>query len=992
MARRTLLTETVWDELTAPPTSERDLIKHATLTRDDLDAVARKRTGAGRLGYAVLLVHLRHPGRVPGREEYPPAELLDFLADQVDAAPADYDRYIARSQTRREHLSELMGRLGYRAFSGPLVREFVEWMTPVSQQERRPDRLASILIDELHRRGILIPTRRTIETIIHHARRRGERITHLALVGQLDPEQRNALAELATSTPDGDLTRLAWLKTAPLSASARSLRGVIERLEAVRSLNLPTTMREAISAPAFDRLSEEGLRMTTQHLRDLAQPRADATLAAAALRLEERLTDAALDMFDRLLGKAIRRARRRTADGAIETLRDIIGPVTLINGLCRELVDARGNGQDLMSILNGRSDWASIADAVATVDAVVKPEKADIRKELVERYQSTRQYAPLILRTFRFSSAPAAASLLRALALIHEMYDTGRRTLPAKPPSAFVKKAWKPLVFSSPGEIDRRAYELCALYELRDRLRAGDVWVEGSRKRRNFDDRMIPKATFDVLRAEGSLPVAAPSDPAEYLDQRRTQIAKELEDVAALAEAGALPDAELKDGVLQIRPIKAATPPEALDLSRAAYGLLPSIKIPDLLTEVNGWTGFADRFVHHRSGLPAENQKALFAALLADGVNLGISRMAEASRDLTFRQIAWAHDWHIREDTYIEALACLIDAQRALPLAGIWGEGITSSSDGQYFRAGGRGEAAAEVNARYGTEPGVKFYTHISDQFGPYHTTVIAASAAEAPHVIDGLLHHQSGLAIEEHYVDTGGATDHVFALCYLLGFLFSPRLRNFKDRKIYLLPGTTAPVALTPLVGGSIRENAIRENWGEVLRLITSIRAGTATASSMLSSLSAYPRQNGLAVALREIGRIERTLFALDWIKNPDLRHRTNAGLNKGEARNALARAVFFNRLGEMRDRSFENQLHRASGLNLLVAAIILWNTRYLEAALSNLRDKGMGAPDDLVKHIAPLGWEHVGLTGDYIWNLIQSHLPGELRPLRARSAAQAA
>lgn len=115
MARRTLLTETVWDELTAPPTSERDLIKHATLTRDDLDAVARKRTGAGRLGYAVLLVHLRHPGRVPGREEYPPAELLDFLADQVDAAPADYDRYIARSQTRREHLSELMGRLGYRA-------------------------------------------------------------------------------------------------------------------------------------------------------------------------------------------------------------------------------------------------------------------------------------------------------------------------------------------------------------------------------------------------------------------------------------------------------------------------------------------------------------------------------------------------------------------------------------------------------------------------------------------------------------------------------------------------------------------------------------------------------------------------------------------------------------------------------------------------------------------------------------------------------------
>jgi TnpA family transposase len=86
------------------------------------------------------------------------------------------------------------------------------------------------------------------------------------------------------------------------------------------------------------------------------------------------------------------------------------------------------------------------------------------------------------------------------------------------------------------------------------------------------------------------------------------------------------------------------------------------------------------------------------------------------------------------------------------------------------------------------------------------------------------------------------------------------------------------------------------------------------------------------MAVALREIGRIERTLFTLDWLKNIDLRRRANAGLNKGEAHNALARAIFFYRLGEMRDRSFESQVYRASGLNLLIAAIILWNTRYLE------------------------------------------------------------
>ena len=88
--------------------------------------------------------------------------------------------------------------------------------------------------------------------------------------------------------------------------------------------------------------------------------------------------------------------------------------------------------------------------------------------------------------------------------------------------------------------------------------------------------------------------------------------------------------------------------------------------------------------------------------------------------------------------------------------------------------------------------------------------------------------------------------------------------------------------------------------------------------------------------MALRELGKIERTLFLLQYISSVELRRRIHVGLNKGEARNALARAVFFNRLGELRDRTHENQRHRASGLNLVVAAIVLWNTVYLERAVA--------------------------------------------------------
>ena len=173
-----------------------------------------------------------------------------------------------------------------------------------------------------------------------------------------------------------------------------------------------------------------------------------------------------------------------------------------------------------------------------------------------------------------------------------------------------------------------------------------------------------------------------------------------------------------------------------------------------------------------------------------------------------------------------------------------------------------------------------------------------------------------------------------------------------------------------------------VGDNWDEILRSGASIKAGTVAPSALMRRLAAYPRQDAIAKALREIGRLERTLFTLDWISDPALRRRANAGLNKGEARNALARAVFFHRLGEIRDRTFENQRYRASGLNLAVAAIILWNTVYLVRAVDELRSRGETIPDELIAHIAPLGWEHIAFNGDYVWPA--EPLQNPFRPLR--------
>ncbi len=188
------------------------------------------------------------------------------------------------------------------------------------------------------------------------------------------------------------------------------------------------------------------------------------------------------------------------------------------------------------------------------------------------------------------------------------------------------------------------------------------------------------------------------------------------------------------------------------------------------------------------------------------------------------------------------------------------------------------------------------------------------------------------------------------------------------------------------------------------MLRLAASVRTGVVSASLVLRRLGAYPRQNGLALALREIGRIERTLHTLAWLQSPQLRRQATAELNKGEARNALARAVCFHRLGRLRDRTAELQQHRASGLALVTAAIALWNSVYLGRALDAPRPGrpapwtpraldaprrgGEVVPDALLAHVAPLGWQHVNLTGDYLWGADDGVGPDGLRPLRGTTA----
>ena len=550
------------------------------------------------------------------------------------------------------------------------------------------------------------------------------------------------------------------------------------------------------------------------------------------------------------------------------------------------------------------------------------------------------------------------------------------------------KKEWRTQVVGADGRIDRRMYETAVLAHLRNKLRSGDVWVERSSAYRRFDSYMLAPAEASPITSELGLPATADA----WLDSRGRELDWRLKRFAHRLQRGQLEGVELRDGRLHIAPVRTTAAPEGKALADRLDALMPRVRITELLHEAARGTGFLSAFTNLRTGEPCPNENALLATILADATNLGLGRMAEASQGVTRDQLVWTADAYIREETYKAALARIIDAHHALPISAVWGDGATSSSDGQFFRSGKRGAAAGEVNARYGVDPGFSFYTHVSDQHGPFHVRVISASTHEAPYVLDGLLHHGTSLALAEHYTDTGGATDHVFALCAMLGFRFCPRLRDFPDRRLTCVAPSTAYPTLAPLLGKRIRADVVREHWGELLRLVASLKAGQAVPSVMLKKLAAYERQNQVDLALQEVGKVERTLFMLDWLENPELRQRCQAGLNKSEQRHQLTQALYTFRQGRVTDRSHDAQQYRASGLNLVIASIVWWNSTYMADAAAHLNQAGEIVPADLLAHTSPVGWEHIAFSGDFLWDRAAA-LPSGRRPLTlSRGARRAA
>ena len=490
------------------------------------------------------------------------------------------------------------------------------------------------------------------------------------------------------------------------------------------------------------------------------------------------------------------------------------------------------------------------------------------------------------------------------------------------------------------------------------------------------------------MKTEVAQTLGHPTDPEPVIEILKQQLDSAYKQVANNLSANTkarLTKANDKTRFI-LEPLTSLDDPQSLVALRdAVHDLLPRLDIQEVFQEVAVWTDCLQSFGPISGNPPRAHELSLSisAALLAEAMNLGLTPFVNSrTAALTRGRLTWVQHNHIRSETIIEANAKLVAAQDSIPLAHAWGGGEVAVADGLRFVVPVRSAHSAASRRYFGTLRGVTWYHWMLDQYMDLHGVVVAGALRDAPWVLDGFLEQETHQHPKELITDTGGYSDIVFGFFWLLGYRFSPRLADLGDTRFWRLDHNADYGVLNDIARHKADPMLIAENWDDMLRATGSLHTSTVKASELIKSLHRAGRTSTLGRAICALGRIAKTLYLLDWVDDEVYRRRVLTQLTRIEHRHRLARAICFGKRGRIYKQYRDGQEDQFNALGLVLNMIVLWNTRYMNAALDHLRKTGFEVRDEDIERLSPLVSHHINFVGRYPFALPEEVLRGEMRP----------
>jgi hypothetical protein len=688
-----------------------DLVDHFTLSDRDRVQVRRQRGGVNRLGFALQLCTLRYLGFVPDPLRPVPPALIAHLAQQLGTPPESFADYGERPHTRTDHLQEVLGYLGFRKARPGDLGDLKAWLVERALEHDRPTLLLQLACEKLRTDQIVRPGPTRLERLVVAARQEARQETFRLLEPLLTDDRRALLDGLLVPDASRGGAALSWLRQAAVTNSPKAILRNIEKLEFLQGAGIARWTLDGLSPNRLKRLAQIARRATGQALQRMPDERRYPLLVAFLRQSLVDVADETIDQFDGCLAEAYAQARHDLEDFRSSVARNANETVRLFGEVARLVLDPTVRDAQLRHAIYRRIPAARLQEAVEESTRIVRPDEDSGLDFLRERYGHLRRFVPAFLTTFSFRSHVDPDPLLEAVDLLRRLGERRGRCLPRSTAVEFVPPKWRPYVIDGRGRIDRAYFELCTLSELRAALRAGDVWLESSRRYSDPETYLIPRHRWPALRGEVCRQLRIPAEGIMRVTQREAELEALLERVDPLLDRDSGVRMEGVD-LIVTRPEAEERPESAVVLERLIDGRLPRVELSELLVEVDGWTGFSGCLEHARGPEPRSRDlsRHLYAAILAQGCNLGLTRMAQ-SCDQTYDRLAWCTTWYLREETLRAAVAAVVNYQHHQPMSRHWGGGTLSSSDGQRFPAAGKVRNATALPRYFGYGRGLTFYT-----------------------------------------------------------------------------------------------------------------------------------------------------------------------------------------------------------------------------------------------------------------------------------------
>ena len=252
------------------------------------------------------------------------------------------------------------------------------------------------------------------------------------------------------------------------------------------------------------------------------------------------------------------------------------------------------------------------------------------------------------------------------------------------------------------------------------------------------------------------------------------------------------------------------------------------------------------------------------------------------------------------------------------------------------------------------------------DRWGIFHAQpLVLNDQRQAGAAIEGIVRHEE-LDIAQLAVDTHGHTDFALALAKLMGFDLCPRLKALKERHLFLPRGTAIPESVHEICSASVDLERIRSHWDDTVHLIASVHAGHTSAVYVTARYGSASRGDPLYEAVVHLGRLLRTVFLCDYFINDVFRRELLRVLNRGEAVNALKRAIYTGRVASHQAKHSEEMQAVADALSLLANIVMAWNTAQMQKVLDHwAQRRGGTVPPELIGRVAPTRTEGINPRG---------------------------